>query len=1604
MALEEGDPDVLKSNVLDLLLRNPLGLSFGDFAGAFHRLHGYQLKITRHGYSSLKQFLAEMKDFVVVEEGDSQVPVVKLANGFHLGHGAEGRENGVDISGGPALRLTDEEDPGGETGVLGLLFSVLKRYQWGLRIKKLQKLFLASDGIDLEKLSVRGGYADTLEFLEQRMPNLNITYQQNRLNCVVQLIEDPSAPSSSVSTENLVEEPASQAPDLSAALVPIWEVLKCHTPGLKVKNLKKALLENCGFDLEMFRRDLGYSDTVSCLQDVPGLILRNSNRTRNCVVQLESRPSSSAPSLDSDFSVCSSHTTTDGLMRNKSGSPSPVPSLDDGFSACNSNSVPQTLMGKKSDLAAALVPILDVLGNHPAGLNIKALKENLEKKHGFDLETFSQDLGYEDVTSCLLDVPGLRYSFTNGKWPHNCLVQLLSGSLGLPPVSFGAGPSSVLVPSSKGSNTLSPDLMETKPASCTSTVPQSCASAPLNMQRPAGKSKPVNQNVLKKKPASLTDVLASLTNLISTYSEGLRVEKVQELLLARKRIDLEKFSIAQGHKDTLEFLERQMPNLNIRYREERRKCVVSIGSGKSKTKKKKKKKTAKCPGVKTAPPLLVAPVPLLHPAKVVQQANCAPDFGGIYKPSFNICNPSGNKSQNWGPPVPTAFVSPGVQNWLNNSSMHVPSATFPFFPPSQEPRGALSGKAKNSFQPPSSILPHQAPPSGILPRQAPPSGILPHQAPPSGILPRQAPPAGILPHQAPPAGILPHQAPPSGILPHQAPPSGILPHQAPPSGILPHQAPPSGIHPHQAPPSGILPHQAPPSGILLHQPSAWQSGGPSPLAKEVHSRDNQLPRESNLMNSQPSKDLEELKKRVAHILAMHPEGMSLFQFRAAYSAAYQQHLPLDNASSAKQCLLEMPDIVRLEGCGVQTLVLPVSAKVSPVKSNQPVPSEVENAAVAPCHSLPQTMAAAEPVVGPKPAPLPKAPGVPQPHSTFLRASEPLEKEDDKESCILPKGHLKEIPKTVPLLQEHEHKRATANSRDLSGHPDLPKVQDSAVTSGHSPPKNKPLVVPKFSRKTALRKPTSLPPPQPHLSLRQPSECLGPPANKEISTLPGTPKPVAPGGEMTLKLIDTPNSPVVYPVDSQATRRDENLKPDSMVSRPADLVNHWFFNNDTPPPPSIFQPVSTSPGAWTQPVVYPPATFIPEMPPLYPAPFLPVSVRPSGIQFQKTAPQTLPAQAVPPVRQTQPPTQIQQQRSYASAVSGRDSFFQEQLPPRTAGLPHSLTPAGTSPTSLPSQNTASLHSPKSRTAHQSECHHHTWLDGLPRSSVPVADKNLVAAPSDKVPSKSPTSTHWGKYDGVDSPVTSSLQPLTSQSASTNATQQSSGSYAAVSPSSNSGTLPSDSWPLVHQQNIVSKNYAVSSSSTGPASSPPSPLETTTTSPPLQPSGTSSWINGNSDALCSESWALISQQRYVSVTSSTRSAHPSPSPLETTTTLSWQPSSYTSPGTNRNLDASKPQALIHQHQHANVSSVTTASPQSAKSPPSPRETSSPSLQPSYAFHASMDYGSPSQNLPTVSKEAEQKQGSPRASLLGKPMPYSFTPPSSPPPKNSDKCIIL
>ncbi|XP_078501839.1 uncharacterized protein LOC144756143 isoform X2 [Lissotriton helveticus] len=83
------DP-ILKDEILVVLLQQPRGVYFGEFAGLFHRTHGYQLKLCHHGFTSLRSLLDEMIDLVDVSE-DPFDPVIKCKGQHHY----------VFIGGGP---------------------------------------------------------------------------------------------------------------------------------------------------------------------------------------------------------------------------------------------------------------------------------------------------------------------------------------------------------------------------------------------------------------------------------------------------------------------------------------------------------------------------------------------------------------------------------------------------------------------------------------------------------------------------------------------------------------------------------------------------------------------------------------------------------------------------------------------------------------------------------------------------------------------------------------------------------------------------------------------------------------------------------------------------------------------------------------------------------------------------------------------------------------------------------------------------------------------------------------------------------------------------------------------------------------------------------------------------------------------------------------------------------------------------------------------------------------------------------------------------------------------------------------------------------------
>ncbi|XP_077169954.1 uncharacterized protein LOC143825650 [Paroedura picta] len=899
-------------------------------------------------------------------------------------------------------------------------------------------------------------------------------------------------------------------------------------------------------------------------------------------------------------------------------------SLDMDFST--DASVPQKMEGKKSVLITALLPILKILQDYPEGLKLQTLTQHL-KKRGFDLERFSQDMDYGDAMYCLLDMPGLHLFFFNDITPDNCVVQLLSSSPGLLALPLSAGPSWHMPPSSSAVATASQHLMATKPGK--------------------KKKQKKGHDVQGKKTKSLAEVLELVTSFLNNYHSGLKVKKLQELLLTMKGFDLEKFSIAQGHKDTLEFLEHQMPQmpkLKIKYNENRLKCLVKQG-----------------PGVKSAPPLPHVQS-RVESTKKVAPPRATPGVGGISKPLFREDTKAG----------------PGASRLLQNglpSGIPVPSAVIPKCPSSKEKHGASSGKEKSAPQP----------------------------------------------------------------------------------------------------------H----SDIPAQQLNTHQLGGQSVTGKSSCPTYAQVLSQSSLTKPSQSEHQDELKQQVAHILARHPEGMSLFQFRAAYSTTYQNHLPLGNASSAKQRLLEMSDIVCVKGCGVQTLILPVSPEEPSTKPGPPVCSTVENAAmvvadslpkavvrkenaeIVVAHSLPRSVARPEPVVVSKPSLL-RTPMEPQPHhGAHPPASDLLRAPDVKGNPVLPKGKCLTMPKVVAPLQEPVKPKVSFGCSPVSfkaeevakclGNP----LTEAAVTF-------EPVVVPKSSSKPSLSKTAAVPGSQLHPPVSSTSTCLGAPesGDKESPFLPESvpqtpPQPSVPVAEdvrepsIPVPGVNhfSPHSPVVFPTEAKVSHPDGFWTSDSLASTPAYLANPSLSVNM--PDPSLFQPVLTNTVGMSEPVLYPPLAHLPDSP-ANPSLSSALSQSVPGAQNWQEA-ELLSSDLAPPASQNRParpttPSQPTEQTACTHAPSGLGpvesaSRTQGQGCDRAPGFSADGLPVSSAPVQPPGLQP--LNSPP---VEQPENIDHTWLSSMPCSPVPAADGGAVVSPSTGTLSEPVAPSRQRQRDAVSAPAT------------------------------------------------------------------------------------------------------------------------------------------------------------------------------------------------------------------------------------------------------------
>lgn len=73
--------------------------------------------------------------------------------------------------------------------------------------------------------------------------------------------------------------------------------------------------------------------------------------------------------------------------------------------------------------------------------------------------------------------------------------------------------------------------------------------------------------------------------------------------------------------------------------------------------------------------------------------------------------------------------------------------------------------------------------------------------------------------------------------------------------------------------------------------------------------------------SEPRSDLMKLKKSLRDLMTQYPEGVTLSKARRFCPLLLDPELLKDHAS-VRQLLASMPDVVKLWGFGVQTLLLP----------------------------------------------------------------------------------------------------------------------------------------------------------------------------------------------------------------------------------------------------------------------------------------------------------------------------------------------------------------------------------------------------------------------------------------------------------------------------------------------------------------------------------------------------------------------------------------------------------------------------------------------------------------------------------------------------------
>ncbi|XP_074794137.1 uncharacterized protein LOC141976870 [Natator depressus] len=697
-----------------------------------------------------------------------------------------------------------------------------------------------------------------------------------------------------------------EMPGLAEVLACVRDVLGRFPLGLKVGKLKEALRSERGLDLEELSRQRGCGDALHLLRALPHLWLGDPGKGDACLARLSAGaavktpapqppPDTAAPSARHGSSPPPDAPApplqpADGEARGAPGetpgaavkptAPQPPPDSAAPLARHGSSPPPDApapplqpadgeargAPGETPGLAEVLACVQDVLGRFPLGLKVGKLKEALWSERGLDLEELSRQRGCGDALHLLRALPHLWLG-DPGKGDA-CLARLSADAA----VNAPAPPAPSRPAEAGGPGAAGPARQRrgqrwvAKPGAMEALIRGALAPCPFGMRvkslkkllagKHGAKLEAFSQargygdvvsflgdvpgltlrdpergnNCIVQLQRGVTEVLTLLKCLLRPYKSGLRLQKVQELLLERHRLDLKRFVSSQGEEDVLGFLQRRLPALQYRQAEKGENCIVWLGTGQKK-------------GTGSLPPDSTRPLP--------SSKRCLLPTNAAVRPA----------------PPATDCLNPRLPSATTNRPLlpSLPSGREPFRAP------AVLGKLGKS--------------------------------------PRANPrlPAWLL---SPPRTT----SACSGLRAEEGTQE---------SKARPASAPLALRAEEGTQESRARPASAP---LALRTEEGTQESRARPASAPLALRAEEGTQESG---AQPPEDLRELKQKVGAILAGHPGGMSLFQFRAAYSAAHQHPLPLGRTASTKQRLAQMPDVVRMQGCGVQMLLLPVDPSGPP---------------------------------------------------------------------------------------------------------------------------------------------------------------------------------------------------------------------------------------------------------------------------------------------------------------------------------------------------------------------------------------------------------------------------------------------------------------------------------------------------------------------------------------------------------------------------------------------------------------------------------------------------------------------------------------------------